>query len=1099
MKKINKKNNESYYKDEGKHCKLISNKHFIHDIERIHPLSVKYRKYWEGVKRRCMEGYWYEGKWMPGPLYFYVNLCKIRLNKNEFSTTKIVGRPWLRDLEWEKAYVLMEARGFSGFEKDDAYTCWSPIETFDKLDPEEQRYIKQTAPKEVLRKDGSFKTYVRAREYLRKIHTQNYGKPLFQNEASNVIDIECRGGGKDLEENTLLHYTDGSKRKIKNVRVGDEIFGKDGKPTKVTERRDFKNQMQYEVTLADNRKVTCGGGHLWTVFFRGKIKTLTLDEIRKSYYWERTTGIKDYKYALPINDCVEYTGEDPDIDPYFLGLWLGDGNSHNCGITTMDEEIVNFLKELKEKENLSVLTIHKKEKSKAATYVLSNGRGVVQCNPLKEKLKDLNLINNKHVPKKVLNASEEYRLAVVQGLMDSDGYVDKSHIELCTSYKGLQETIPDLLRGLGIKILARTKKTTGKDTLRISLHTDKKLFRLSRKLEKVSIPSKDTVARREKVKIVDIKEVGIKPSVCIAVDNKDSLFLIDDFVVTHNSFWGANGMILHTWLMDGVYDYDEYLLSKELKDPYSVDVMVGAIDGKYTKELLDKVSLGLDNLVGEDERNGIYYPPPLLKKYQGSWHSGKQFIENKYKIKKGNDWQVRGTGSKIYHRSFKDDPHAGNGIRTSLGVIEEVGFFNCLEESLGHMKDTTYDGTRKFGTLYMFGTGGDMEGGSSEAAMQVFNNPAEYDCLCFDDVWEESGSIGYFVPYEKGLNQFKDKETGVTNEEHAKKFVDRKREKLKKGKNKGPLYREMQNNPRVPSEAFLTMDSNIFPVGELKEHLNWLRSHQQDSFVKGQCGELIYTPDESGQVHLTWKPDLKDKLTPCGYKMKKSDDTTGCIQIWEHPKTYGGTTPPHGLYIAGTDPYDQDQAENTASLGSTFIFKTFYTEEGIYEWPVAEYSARPKTAAEHHENIRRLLLYYNAIDMYENERNTLKMHFSHKHSLYLLAKTPTILKATENSTVQRQYGIHMTKQIKNELEIYTRDWLLEEAGDGRLNLHKIYSIPLLEELIYYNDTGNFDRVIAFMLAILHRLQNHHMRVTDKKEEDVKNLDTFLNRIERFYK
>jgi hypothetical protein len=93
----------------------------------------------------------------------------------------------------------------------------------------------------------------------------------------------------------------------------------------------------------------------------------------------------------------------------------------------------------------------------------------------------------------------------------------------------------------------------------------------------------------------------------------------------------------------------------------------------------------------------------------------------------------------------------------------------------------------------------------------------------------------------------------------------------------------------------------------------------------------------------------------------------------------------------------------------------------------------------------------------------------------------------------------MTKQIKSEIELYTRDWLEEEIGDGRLNLHKIYSQPLLKELISYNDHGNFDRVIAFMLTILHTLQNHHMRVTEKTKDEDGFLTGFLSRTTKFYK
>lgn len=753
-KKFDERNNEETYKDEGKHSKHVPNKHFIHEIENIHPLSIQYVTYWKDIKRKCMEGFWFEGKWMPGPLYFYINLCKIRVSKDNFSTAKTIGRPRLRDLEWEKAYVLMEARGFSGFKDDDDYTCLEVLKDWDRKEQVEQQTILEDLPLEAKKSDGSIKTYIPARHYLRKIHSKNLGKPLFQNSAYNVIDIECRGGGK--------------------------------------------------------------------------------------------------------------------------------------------------------------------------------------------------------------------------------------------------------------------------------------------------------------------------------------------------SYWGANGMVLHTYCMDGVYDYDAYRKAIEEKAPYVTDILVGAIDGKYTKDLLDKTMLGMDTLVGSQSINGVLYPSPLEKKYQGSWYSGKQYIENKYEVIVPGGRELRGSGSKVYHRTFKDDPQAGNGIRISLGVIEEVGFFNILQEALADMKDTTYDGIKKFGSIYMFGTGGDMEGGSSVAAMEVFFNPRDYDCLVFQDVWEDAGDIGFFVPYEKGLNQFKDSE-GNTMMEKATLFVDGKRDKLMKGKSKSPLYKEMQNNPRYPSEAFLILDSNIFPIGELKEHYNWVKSNQHDGFVKGQCGELTFKQGEStGTPYLEWIPDLHGRLTPCHFKMKKTDDTTGCIQIWEHPKLQDGKVKPF-LYVAGTDPYDQDKAESTASLGSTFIYKTFDPfNPGVNEWPVAEYTARPGTAEEHHENVRKLLMYYNAQDLYENERNTLKMHFSHKHSLYLLTRTPTILKATERSKVERQYGIHMTEGIKDELEIYTRDWLLQDAGDGRLNLHKIFSLPLLQELIYYNRKGNFDRVIAFMLTICQRLNNYHIKVSEIKEEQ-RNMDPFFSR------
>jgi hypothetical protein len=149
---------------------------------------------------------------------------------------------------------------------------------------------------------------------------------------------------------------------------------------------------------------------------------------------------------------------------------------------------------------------------------------------------------------------------------------------------------------------------------------------------------------------------------------------------------------------------------------------------------------------------------------------------------------------------------------------------------------------------------------------------------------------------------------------------------------------------------------------------------------------------------------------------------------------------------------------------------------------VAEYTGRPKSAKEFYENCRRLLMYYKATCLYENNFNGLKAYFEQKNSLYLLANTPTVLKANISSSVSRVYGQHMTKQVKDELELYLRDWLLEEVGDGKLNLHHIYSTPILDELIYYNETGNFDWVIALMLTICLKAQMHHVKVSEKRKE-----------------
>jgi len=85
----------------------------------------------------------------------------------------------------------------------------------------------------------------------------------------------------------------------------------------------------------------------------------------------------------------------------------------------------------------------------------------------------------------------------------------------------------------------------------------------------------------------------------------------------------------------------------------------------------------------------------------------------------------------------------------------------------------------------------------------------------------------------------------------------------------------------------------------------------------------------------------------------------------------------------------------------------------------------------------------------------------------------------------------MPTKVKEEIEILARDWLIEKRGDGLTNVNYIYSAPLLIELIRYNDSGNFDRVIAFMLIIVNRMQHHRVNVTKPREEALR--DEWFNR------
>tara|TARA_R110000787_G_scaffold153516_4_gene267437 strand:+ start:7872 stop:9890 length:2019 start_codon:yes stop_codon:yes gene_type:complete len=463
----------------------------------------------------------------------------------------------------------------------------------------------------------------------------------------------------------------------------------------------------------------------------------------------------------------------------------------------------------------------------------------------------------------------------------------------------------------------------------------------------------------------------------------------------------------------------------------------------------------------------------------------RDFVKARFKeIIEGKEvWN--GYNSEIFTLTFKDNFSAAIGKTADLMLFEEAGKFPNLINAYMVTAPVFRDGNVMIGMPLIFGTGGDMDGGSNDFA-EMFYNPEKYWLRAYENIWDEGGAgtnAGFFIDdmwYKPGKVIMPDTgesvsmvdENGNSNRIAAEAFLDQERKILKTTDSRSTWEKYITQSPKTPREAFLKTSGNIFPTIELNSWLAELEVTKKAQDM-AMIGELYWEKDT-----VKWMPN--EDLRPINkFPLKPNEDKTGCIVIWEHPYRDDSGDSPFGLYIAGTDPYDQDDS-TTSSLGSTFIYKTFQKFDKTYNLPVAEYTGRPETAKEYYENIRKLLTYYNAQTLYENNLKGLKIYFEQRKCLHLLKAQPSILKDIVNrSTVSRGYGVHMSQPIKIQAEIYLRDWLLEKRADGedgndKLNLHSILSLPLLKELISYDKEGNFDRAIAFMLCILHTHENYHI-------------------------
>lgn len=168
---------------------------------RYHPDTRQYARYWKNEEIRCIEGVWgsdsrgNKGGWryMPGNLYWYVNYCQIA-DEDERGNAVAYITPMLRDVEWILGYAWTIARGFSGFEDDDEYSCSTLLNKSELTKKDQIRYDR--LKEHLLKKNGKPKTYIDPFEYLSRTHYEPKGKPLYDNDARNLMVLGARGFGK---------------------------------------------------------------------------------------------------------------------------------------------------------------------------------------------------------------------------------------------------------------------------------------------------------------------------------------------------------------------------------------------------------------------------------------------------------------------------------------------------------------------------------------------------------------------------------------------------------------------------------------------------------------------------------------------------------------------------------------------------------------------------------------------------------------------------------------------------------------------------------------------------------------------------------------
>jgi len=348
------------------------------------------------------------------------------------------------------------------------------------------------------------------------------------------------------------------------LRVGDVIFGSDGRPTTVLGAHPVRyNRPCYEIEFSDGTVVTADEHHLWLVNTRASRmsesgqKKYGHDTPAHSQQHKRqmpqvlTTGVmaksvrvgSDHRanYSVDVAAPLVLPEASLLVPPYTLGAWLGDGHSRGGEITTMDPEVVAAI----EAEGLVCKqNAWPSAQRRCPTYRIMGIQG---------RLRELGVLGNKHIPLMYLRASEAQRRALLAGLLDSDGCCERTGISFKVTNERLARDVRHLAASLGCKATLTTlpAKFRGKDcgtTWTVWISCEKgALFRLSRKaVRQAELGTGRAGVRKRQRYIVDIRPVPSVPVRCITVDSPDSLYLVTEACIpTHNTGLLADQIIRH--------------------------------------------------------------------------------------------------------------------------------------------------------------------------------------------------------------------------------------------------------------------------------------------------------------------------------------------------------------------------------------------------------------------------------------------------------------------------------------------------------------------------------------------------------------------------
>ena len=343
------------------------------------------------------------------------------------------------------------------------------------------------------------------------------------------LAILCaRGHGKKIADSVPVLTTDGWKTHGELI-IGNKVYNHFGKAIEVLDVNE-KSTINYLLTTKNGKSIRCHENHEWAVFDAKSrtSKIIETKEMLNNTKWLKTRS----RFFLPNIRPLEFDEKELSIDPYYLGLWLGDG----CGISTTISHSPDDMESIDSiKYELSARHIHKDTGVVYSSYAKN---GILQ------QFKKLKLFKNKHIPKIYKHSSIKQRLELIAGLIDSDGSVSKEthKIRIVNTNKKIIDGCVEILRTLGLRPYVTIQKPGKEHKYNGSIIKGKKDVYTIGFVSNIDIPTrlprkKVNLTKLNRIAITDVKyEPNGEKGNCIMVDSDDGLYLVGkQLIPTHNS------------------------------------------------------------------------------------------------------------------------------------------------------------------------------------------------------------------------------------------------------------------------------------------------------------------------------------------------------------------------------------------------------------------------------------------------------------------------------------------------------------------------------------------------------------------------------------